>query len=92
MTAATAEPATVHERIADHEPAVIGSYRRSAPAPATAEESSLRLPGNSAPASAENLLPHLARGGPRQLVYQHDDLGCLLPGRSRRGEVSPGMC
>lgn len=34
MTAATAEPATVHERIADHEQAVIGSYRRSAPAPA----------------------------------------------------------
>ena len=34
MTAATAEPATVHERIAGHEQAVIGSYRRSAPAPA----------------------------------------------------------
>ena len=33
MTAATAGPANVHERIADHERAVIGSYRRSAPAP-----------------------------------------------------------
>ncbi len=34
MTAATAEPANVHERITSHEQAVIGSYRRSAPAPA----------------------------------------------------------
>ena len=42
-------------------------------------------------AGAQHVLADLARGCARQLVHQHDDLGGLLPGGSRRGEVGPGL-
>ena len=40
---------------------------------------------------AQHVLADLARGGARQLVHQHDDLGGLLPGGPGRGEVGPGL-